>query len=238
MIFDQTGFDIRCEWGANGIAALASTSDAVIIVDIISFSTAVTIATARGAVVYPYHLRGEQAQAFAQSVNAELAGRWGYEGYSLSPASLLTIPAGTRLVLPSLNGATLTLATGGKPTFAGCLRNAAAVARAASRHGPRIAVIPCGERWKEDGRLRPAIEDLIGAGAIISHLPGSWSPEAQTAVAAYHGAEAKLLNTLQQCASGREIQAMGFAADIHLTAQVDVDDCAPFLSDGAYTRFS
>jgi 2-phosphosulfolactate phosphatase len=76
-------------------------------------------------------------------------------GYTLSPASLRSLPMGSSLVLPSPNGATLALATGSTPTFAGCLRNARAVAEAASRHGRRVAVVASGERWA-DGSLRPA----------------------------------------------------------------------------------
>ena len=39
MTFDQTEYDIRCEWGPQGIAQLAPDSDAVIIVDVMSFTT-------------------------------------------------------------------------------------------------------------------------------------------------------------------------------------------------------
>lgn len=35
--------------------------------------------------------------------------------------------------------------------------------------GRTVAVIPAGERWA-DGSLRPAIEDLLGAGAFIREL--------------------------------------------------------------------
>ena len=38
---------------------------------------------------------------------------------------------------------------------------------------------PCGERWMADSSLRPAFEDLVGAGAIIRHLWGTTSPEAR-----------------------------------------------------------
>ena len=82
--------------------------------------------------------------------------------------------------MPSPNGATLSLATGDRPTFAGCLRNARAVAQALQRYGRRIGVVPAGERCK-DGSLRPAVEDLLGAGAIIQHLPGTRSLEATVA---------------------------------------------------------
>jgi 2-phosphosulfolactate phosphatase len=126
----------------------------VIIVDVLSFSTSVEIATSRKAVVYPYRWKNDSAQEFARSVGAELAQKRRDAGLSLSPKSLLNIPIGTKLVLPSPNGATLTLATGNTPTLAGCLRNVQAVAEAAKKYGNRIAVIPAGERWP-DGSLRP-----------------------------------------------------------------------------------
>lgn len=236
MTFDQADFDIRCEWGENGVASLSPVSDAIIIVDVMSFSTAVVVATARGSRVYPYKSKDDSRIEFAESVNAHLAGPRGEGKYSLSPVSLLSLPSGSRLVLPSPNGSTLTLSSGNTPTFAGCLRNARAVAQEASQHGARVSVVACGERWKGDGSLRPAFEDLIGAGAIISHLSGSQSPEARAAVAAFRDAEPALLDTLKQCSSGKELIAMGFEEDIPHISEVDVDDCAPLLRDGAYER--
>jgi 2-phosphosulfolactate phosphatase len=179
MTFDQQEFDIRCEWGEHGVAVLAPTSDAVIIVDVLSFSTSVDIAVRNGALVFPYRWRDDRAAAFAVSVNAELAeSRRTSRRYSLLPASLLHIEPGTRIVLPSPNGATLTLAAQPTPVFAGCLRNAEAVALAARKVGPKLAIIAAGERWRDDHSLRPSFEDFIGAGAIIGCLGGRRSPEA------------------------------------------------------------
>jgi 2-phosphosulfolactate phosphatase len=236
MAFDQAEFDIRCEWGEKGVSTLAPTSDAVIIVDVMSFSTAVVIAAERGATVYPYRSKDDSRIEFANSIDAELAGPRGRAKYSLSPVSLMALSAGARLVLPSPNGSTLSLSTGATPTLAGCLRNARAVAQAASWLGARVSVIPCGERWKEDGSLRFCFEDFVGAGAIIRHLPGSKSPEAQAAVAAFRVAEPDLCHVLMQCSSGKELIAMGFEDDILPTAEVDVDDCVPVLTDGAYRK--
>lgn len=54
MSYNQQEFDIRLEWGIRGVEQLSPISDVVIIVDILSFSTCVDIATANGALVYPY----------------------------------------------------------------------------------------------------------------------------------------------------------------------------------------
>ncbi|HEU5090027.1 MAG TPA: hypothetical protein VFT99_21375, partial [Roseiflexaceae bacterium] len=103
---DQQGYSVRCEWGLHGIGALAGACDVFVIVDVLSFSTCVDIAVARGAWVYPWRWQNETAAQFAASVGAVLAGRrsHGQAGYSLSPASLQTIAPATRLVLPSPNG--------------------------------------------------------------------------------------------------------------------------------------
>jgi 2-phosphosulfolactate phosphatase len=238
VILSQSEFDVRCEWGKQGIAHLAPISDVVVIVDVLSFSTSVEIATSRDAMVFPYYEHDATAAVFAASVGAIVAAaRGGSPGYSLSPQSLLHLPYGTRLVLPSPNGATLTLGTGMVPTLAGCLRNAQAVAVVAQRYGPRIAVIPAGERWPDDGGLRPAFEDWLGAGAIISSLAGSLSPEAQAAAATFRGVQSDLAGLLQSCSSGKELLARGFAGDVALAATLDVSACVPVLRDGAYVQW-
>ncbi|MBZ0288172.1 MAG: 2-phosphosulfolactate phosphatase [Anaerolineae bacterium] len=235
--WSQDDFDIRCEWGAQGVATLASVSDVVIIVDVLSFSTAVDIAVSRGAIIYPYHLRNDSAVAYAKSRDALLASFRRDEpgGYSLAPTSLVNIPAGTRLVLPSPNGATLSMGTDAVPTFAGCLRNARAVAQTAQGMGNRISIIPAGERWP-DGSLRPSIEDQIGAGAIIHFLEGTRSPEAQVAEQAFLAFQDQLEFMLLQCSSGKELVEQEFFEDVRLAAVLNASASAPFLYDKAYRQ--
>ncbi len=235
MIFAQSEFELRCEWGEQGVAKLAPDSDVVVIVDVLSFSTCVEIATNNGAVILPYRWNDESALDYAKQANAELASRkrTSSDGYSLSPSSLINIPAGTRLVLPSPNGASLTLRTGQTPTLAGCLRNCEAIAHFAQSYGYRISVIPAGERW-EDGSLRPALEDLVGAGAILRYLSGRLSPEAAVAVAAFEGLKDNLVTALRKCSSGKELIARGFAADIELAAAINTSSCVPLFTQNAY----
>jgi 2-phosphosulfolactate phosphatase len=139
------------------------------------------------------------------------------------------------LVLPSLNGATLSFGTGATPTLTSCFRNSRAVAAAAQQYGRRIAVIPAGERWR-DGSLRPAFEDWVGAGAILSQLPGVLSPEAQAAIAAYDHAGPDLAFLLTRCSSGKELIERGFEHDVVLASALDVSACVPTLVRGAYVR--
>ena len=73
MPFSQAEFDNRLEWGEQGVNTLAPISDVVIIVDVLSFTTCVEIATSRKAIIYPYCDQFEMAGEFARSVNAELA---------------------------------------------------------------------------------------------------------------------------------------------------------------------
>ena len=232
---EQRGYDIRCEWGLNGVELLAPVSDVVVIVDVLSFTTCVDIATANGALVFPYRFRDDAAGEFARVRSALLAGHRGAArgAWSLSPASLLDIPPGTRLVLPSPNGSTLSLASGATPTLAGCLRNSRAVAAHAGRLGRRVAVIPCGERWP-DGSLRPAVEDLIGAGAIISHLAGSRSPEARAAEAVFAAGRNDLGGVIEACASGQELIRRGYFDDVELASRVDCSKSAPLLRAESY----
>ncbi|MFQ5342068.1 MAG: 2-phosphosulfolactate phosphatase [Anaerolineae bacterium] len=237
MFFDQFEFDVRCEWGGHGVAVLAPHCDAIVIVDVLSFSTSVDVATQRGALVFPYQGGFRQAANFAASVNAHLAERHrSHNRFSLSPESLMRIPAGTRIVLPSPNGATLSLAANRTPVLAGCLRNAQAVARAAQKFGSQIAVIPAGERWPADQSLRPCFEDLVGAGAIISYLSGRLAPEAAIALAAFQSVQPALDEHLMRCSSGKELIERGYTEDVRLAAQLNASDSAPILRNGAFVR--
>ncbi|MCW3126649.1 MAG: 2-phosphosulfolactate phosphatase [Bacteroidetes bacterium] len=234
--FDQHEFDIRLEWGIKGVEMLAPISDVIIIVDVLSFSTSVDVAISQGAVVYPYRYRDDSSKSYAAQMGALLAGgrREGDSVYSLSPASLLSLHSGTQLVLPSPNGSTLSLATGDTKTICGCLRNAKAVADAAMRMGRKISIIPAGEIWP-DSSLRPALEDMIGAGAIISYLKGRLSPESIAALSVFNDCK-DIYEQISRSSSGKELIAMGFEEDVRIASKYNVSDSLPVLLKGAYTK--
>lgn len=227
-----------CEWGPVGAETLRYGVAVIVVVDVLSFSTAVDVAVGRGASVIPFPW-GDQdaARAAADAAGALLAGprRLGSDEPSLSPGSLAGLACSTTLLLPSPNGSRISLAGGGTRVMAGCLRNAAAVAAWAARlaDGRDIAVIPAGERWP-DGSLRPAIEDLLGAGAILDALGLPLSPEAAVARDAFRSAGGRLAELIRDSVSGRELIERGFPEDVALALEVDASPVAPALLDGAY----
>jgi 2-phosphosulfolactate phosphatase len=238
-----TLLDADLAWGPSGARLLAGRCDVLVVLDVLSFTTALTVAAARGVTVWPYgsDARGSGAggaEALADAVGAQLAhGRSASGGPTLSPASLLDLPAGSRLVLPSPNGSAIAHAAvaDGTAVVGACLRNAAAVARwlAARAGGRRVGLVPAGERHG-DGTLRPCYEDLLGAGTLLARLAGLGALGAVSPLAAAAHVAAVDPLPLASCPSGVELVERGFARDVELAGQVDVDDVVPVLADGRF----
>ncbi|QUH00957.1 2-phosphosulfolactate phosphatase [Saccharopolyspora erythraea] len=226
----MSGAEVRLAWGSDGVRALAPGCSALIVVDVLSFSTAVDVATSTGARVLPLRWHDERAGIAAGQAGAVLARPRSDTEWSLSPSSLLTLTPEVLLALPSPNGATLCAeaAEFGVNVFAGCLRNAMAVAAAAGRLGGPIGVVAAGEGH------RPAVEDAIGAGAIIAALSGPRSAEAEFVAAGYQAVSQRIKALLAECVSGRELRDGGFAHDVALAAEVDTSMTAPVLRGGRF----
>jgi len=245
----QGGWDVRFEWGVEGLRHVGPGAAAVVVVDVLRFTTAVSVAVGRGAVVLPYvWTAGDAARAYAARHDAELAGLREDGAWSLSPTDLAAIAPGTRLVLPSPNGSALAFGTQddapGATVLAGCLRNATAVATVAGDEPGPVAVVAAGERWRGDlGPLRPAVEDLLGAGAVVQALvegghrkQDSLSPDARAAAAAFEAArDGGLVDWLTGSGSGRELAARGWSDDVLAAAELDAEAVAAVL-DGPEFR--
>ncbi|WP_367131439.1 2-phosphosulfolactate phosphatase [Saccharothrix sp. HUAS TT1] len=231
-MFAQEGSRLRLEWGAEGVAALGGQCAVLVVVDVLSFSTAVDVVVARGGSVRPVRWADRASAA-----------RPADPSWTLRPSSLVSVPTGVELELASANGATLCslAASTGAVVLAGCLRNASAVAAAARElaAGGPIGVVPGGERWGvtisesgEGGPLRPAVEDLLGAGAVVASLLGYGSASVEAALAAEVFARSSVADVLAGCVSGRELIAAGHAGDVALASEVDVSTAVPRLTDG------
>lgn len=226
----------------HGVELLAAECAVVIVIDVLSFSTAVDIVVGRGGSVLPLP---REDRATAAAFGATPAGPRGSDRPNLRPSSLQELAPGTLLALPSPNGATLCAAAGDDTVlFAGCLRNASAVAAAAQEAAGdgAIGIVPAGERWP-DRTLRAAGEDLLGAGAIAACLADRSELSARSAkllsaeaeLAAAHFAAARKLGlaaVLGGLSSGRELIADGYAADVELAAAHNASGVAPRRRDG------
>jgi len=263
---DQHGTDVRFDWGSRGLESLlVGGVRTVVIVDVLRFSTAVDVACSRGAVVTPFPSGRESAEAETEAARrgAWLAARSVAGGDtsspSLSPVSLRNLTSADHILLPSPNGATLACqaAQAGVVVLSSCLRNAAAVAGAISAFP--VGVVAAGERWP-DGSLRPAVEDAWGAGALIRALSPPPTADPTLGLLAMfgegpHAAPPPSLRTLSpeaawtaanlptdlpsilaQTATGRELQAAGWALDIEVAAALDVSRTVPKLDPAGTFR--
>lgn len=233
---------VSFDWGPTG--ATAASADVAVVVDVLSFTTTLTVAVERGMTVFPFRWKDERATAYAAERDAVLAvgrfeARSGAGGVSLSPAAMAAASGVDRVVLPSPNGSTIAagLAASGVEVVGACLRNAPAVARwlvPLVASGSSVVVVAAGERWP-DGSLRPAVEDLWGAGAVLAGLPvESLTTEGLVALAAYDAARERLPELLPTCVSGRELVNAGFADDVTIAGRVGVSEVVPVLAGEAF----
>ncbi|HEX3778111.1 MAG TPA: 2-phosphosulfolactate phosphatase [Pseudonocardiaceae bacterium] len=246
--YAQTAFRARFDWGLVGAKALVGDVAVVAVVDVLSFTTSLTVAVDNGIEVFPFRWKDERAAAFAEARNAVLAvarstaepGR-----ISLSPATIRAAGDIARLVLPSPNGSTIShdVAETGVTVIGVSPRNVDAAAdwtirTLADRPDASIAAIAAGERWS-DGSLRPAVEDLWGAGSYLAALAergfGPLSPEAHSAAAAYRAVADDFPARLWASASGQELIAWGYSDDVEVAVEVNASTSVPVLRGESFT---
>lgn len=242
----QLDYTVRFDWGLSGAAAIGSDAGIAVVVDVLSFTTTLSVAADRGVTVLPFRWNDSTAADYAATQHATLAvGRRAAQpgAVSLSPQTVRAADGLQRLVLPSPNGSTIAhaLLSESDVCIGASLRNARAVAQwIADNRTDGVAVIAAGERWP-DGSLRPAVEDLWGAGAVIAGLVDarpelSLSPEAEMAAAAWHSVADRIGSSLRTCASGRELVVGGFPTDVSIAGEVDESTSVPVLVGNRFER--
>ncbi len=115
-LFAQSPYRCRLDWGRHGARAAAERQDILVIVDTLSFSTAVVTAVQHGGLVYPC-TEDEQPGALAQRIGGEVAVRRkdvpAKGRFSLSPLTYLHL-AQWRHVQPLRAGRALPLCRGAR----------------------------------------------------------------------------------------------------------------------------
>jgi 2-phosphosulfolactate phosphatase len=234
---------VQLAWGRRGAQDGAARGDILVVVDTLRFSTAAATAVHHGGFIYPCAPDETLYNALAQRISGEVALFRAANApppsrFTLSPRSFLGIEPGTRVVLPSPNGAACCQVGSRAPAlFVGALVNAQAVAAAISHLLTRasqlnVTVLACGERWRapaEEGVLRFAVEDYLGAGAILSAVPFPQTTDAHVCVATFHALRDQLEAVLWGCESGQQLRGKGLEADVRHAAQLNVYDTAPAL---------
>lgn len=210
--FDQSRYQVRFEWGVAGLDRLAP-ADVVVVVDVLRFSSSAVSRIDAGEEV-PL-----DAAAHAVSLNGAAVARAAAAG---DPAPLVLL---------------------------GSLRNAAAVAGAALAEQHRrsgrtsIAVIAAGElASREPGApVRFAVEDLLGAGAVVDALSAlgvdHTSPEAAAAYEAFRGLRTAARHLLTASGSGQELIERGLRDEVLAAAEVDASASVPALRSGVFTAY-
>lgn len=240
----------RCglSWGRRGLIEAATHGDIVVVVDVLSFTTAVATAIHNGGEIVPC-APDDDLRAIAARNNATIAvnrndvpsrGR-----FSLSPQSFAGIGSGDVVVLPSPNGGACS-AEGSRASFlfAGALVNATAVGNTVSQlvesTDHAVTIIACGERYDTpsvDGVIRFAVEDYLGAGAILAAINSDKSPEADVCESAFTQMRHRVGEILWGCESGRELRERGYTPDVHHASQLDLYGSVPFLHSGRFKRW-
>lgn len=145
----------------------------------------------------------------------------------------------------SINGARVAAAASDSLVLLACLRNASAVADAVlaeqTRRAARtsVAIIAAGELTKgEAAEVRFAVEDQLGAGAVIDALAARGidhtSPEAAAACEGFRGLRGAVRHLLTAGGSGQELLERGLRDEVLHAAEIDATDAVPVLRDGAF----
>lgn len=141
-------------------------------------------------------------------------------------------------VLPTLN--TLVLDGMAGLVVEGSLRNRSAVARwilaFQAERGDRasVAVVAAGS-VRPDGSIRFAVEDQLGAGAIIDALAAVGidycSPEAAAACASFTSLRGAVGHLVSASVSGRELAKSGRIREVELACEVDASTAVRVLQE-------
>lgn len=198
-------------------------------------STMVTALAGGAAAIHPVRTI-EEARELGQQIPGHvlLGGERGGEridGFDLgnSPLEYTDLPSGVHIVTTTTNGTVaLRACDGARRTLVGSLLNLDAVADSIAADAPDRLVIVCGGT----GRAM-ALEDVLGAGGLISRLP-DWRLDdaSQLAVAYSRAMGGRVQEVLRESQNGRTLIDKNREKDVEWCSQVSVMQIVPVLTQG------
>ncbi|MBN2542160.1 2-phosphosulfolactate phosphatase [bacterium] len=244
---------VTIDWFLEGVDYAQKQNNITIIVDTLRFSSATVTAVANGFEIYPVSDQ-DYGRELARKVGAELSGKPGQAKYSISPLSYLNCDEENRkVVLFSPNGAACSeRILGNYYGLVGTLLNARAagslITKLAKRYDSDVTVIAAGEQraiddghrvtyFKEESVRVFAIEDYLGAGAIISNIELPKTPEAQLCELACKAALKDIAALLRESFSGKFLIQHGMGNDFDHCVQTDIYDTVPMIHAGKISKF-
>jgi 2-phosphosulfolactate phosphatase len=204
--------------------------DVCIMVDVLRASTTITVALESFDEIIPV-TKLDEALSLASQHKAVLAGeREGatMEGFDAgnSPFEIQKF-SGKTLILTTSNGTRILESMKGIPLI-GSFINAKSVAREALKLAQnQIEVVMAGV----NGRF--AIEDFLGAGAIISHLQSSCTVDEMALASVLASQDIKKTEkAVHESLSAANLRELGFEKDIEFCLQRDTSDLVPVYQKG------
>ena len=235
--FDQSSYQVRFDWGIEGLERLHP-ADVIVVVDVLRFSTAATSAVEAGRVI-------------------PLLAGLSRNGAPIAHAAAAQTPRGATVLLGSLRNRTAVadaivraqLARGGRVSVA---------VIAAGERAPRSAPVPmllgpltpdtrervarAGAAAERAAAVTPrfSVEDLLGAGAVIDALIARGfdpcPPEAAVAAEGFAALQRGVGHLIGASGSGRELTAAGLGADVAHAAELDASTAVPVLRGEQFVR--
>ena len=203
--------------------------DVAIMVDVLRASTTISVALEKIPNIIPT-LEIEEAIALAPKHQAFLAGERGgatIEGFDVgnSPIEIQRLH-GETLIITTSNGTRILEGISGR-ALVGSFINAKAVAQKAREIAvDHIEVVMAGVR----GQF--AIEDFLGAGAIISQLQDQELDEMAQAACLAIGNHKMVDQAVKNSRSAKNLNKLGFGADVDFCLQRDKLKIVPEFKDG------
>lgn len=207
-VFSQHTYQVRCDWGVDGLLRLAP-ADVVVVVDVLRFTSVVSARVAAGERVDVSELRSRSLNGAAVADAAAALGH--------APVVI----AGSLRNAAAVADAVVRIQTerGGR------------VSVAVVPGGERTS-------RESGAPVRFAVEDQLGAGAIVHALGergiDHTSPEAAAAGEAFRALRQAVRHLVGASGSGRELRERDERQVVLDATELDADPVAPVLRDGVF----